>query len=801
MKLKNLFCNSLSTIKSRFSNDKIGMIILVLSYFFIGCTLLTLPIFTHQVGYTVITNILSIISGIFIFSYLFLRGKFRFNYYSFFVLMFAFYSIFITLLTTRDWIFAQTVFTTSILAIVVFMFFAETKQYKILFFLLFGGFFIYSLYFLGYYLPDIIRNISYIGRLGDKFGNLNGVGTTFSFGIIFCLGIIAFYKKRSYFLLIPTVIFTFCMICTGSRGAFINTIIALIVFLYLMIGRESILSFFLTLVICVCGVILILQIPAFNSFKTRLTELFITLFTSSEQSYSASKTDMSIIVRFNMLINGIKLWSKNIFFGFGISGFRDNTVYPYYSHSTISELLADTGLLGSLFFTLPFIKSSYYNFKNLKKNEFYPFFVIVLCTTIALLFSDIIFYSKICILVWAFIGAYTFSLTSEKQIYFSLSFFENKKFKFKFDSHLPVENNETQEKTKPEILFVLTSITGGGAEKVATILCSEWAKNYNVTLVLTSVEKDSNANYPISKSVELIYLSKYKKISLFSKITVLRDIMKKKKSNICVTFLANSFLISKLASRGLNLKHIFSIRIDPTTKSKNRILKKFAYKYSNAIVCQTNEINSYFINKKYDKSLVITNPSSGDIKIQCDNNKNNFIAIGRLTAQKNFIYMINAFSIFVMDHPDVNLTIYGSGEEKEKLNTRIRELHLERFIKIKSFDAQIMNEISSYGIYLSSSLFEGLSNSMIEASLAGLPILSLDCKGGSAKEIIINEKNGIIVPLNEDYKFFARKLSEIYDKYDSYRKNSIAHADIIAEKTNATTVAKEWIELFDYFLS
>ena len=55
-------------------------------------------------------------------------------------------------------------------------------------------------------------------------------------------------------------------------------------------------------------------------------------------------------------------------------------------------------------------------------------------------------------------------------------------------------------------------------------------------------------------------------------------------------------------------------------------------------------------------------------KKEIENQNQYFIAAGRLTKQKNFIYLIDEFNSFLKDHPNNNLLIFGEGEQKKVRN-------------------------------------------------------------------------------------------------------------------------------------
>lgn len=793
--LKACFAKNAHSIKERYKDDRIGLLLFLSTYAVVGITLLTLPIFTYHQGFTIITNILSIVSVLLIATFLIFRGKFHINYYVIYMFLFVLYSTILTIFTTKDFIYSKTLLTSHAFMVVLFLLFAFTDHYKYFFTLIFGSFFILAIYFLLFYGPNLIRGTSSIERMGYELGNVNNVAMTFCFAVIFCLFLVYKYRGKTYFLLLPTVVFAGCLILTGSRGAYITLAIVLIVYLYFFIGRGYLIEYILGLITLFGVFYLILLIPALSGFKTRLDSLFASLFTVG----SSSKSDTSSITRINMFIDGLKLWAKKLFIGHGVGGFMYNTAYPYYSHNTISEVLANTGLIGGFLLFYPYLRTSYLNFRKCNKGPLFFLFLIIFITTIVNLFSEIIYYNKISILIWALITAYTFKLTKRSQYVVSFTFFENKKFKPSFSVHLSEKDlKEKTEYIKPNIVFVITKLNGGGAERVASILCSEWANlNYNVTLILTSFDQNESQNYAIGNNVDIRVLCKNKKLSLFGKIRAIKGILEEKKSNVCVTFLPNSYVLAKLASIGMPIHQIFSVRNNPG--SRKNLMNKFAISNCEAIVCQTKEIDEYFDKKRYKKSLIIKNPVTAEIVPSEKNDKNKLIAIGRLSDQKNFSFLIDSFGLYALINPNSSLTIYGSGDHEQDLKKKIIELNLEQQIRIIPFTNDIKEKINNFGIYCSSSTYEGFSNAMLEAGQAGLPIVALDCAGGCAQEMI--KDNGLILPLNATPRDFCVALDKVHKNYKTYRQYAIKEAKLINIDYNSKSAAQEWIDLFEYILN
>jgi glycosyltransferase involved in cell wall biosynthesis len=119
--------------------------------------------------------------------------------------------------------------------------------------------------------------------------------------------------------------------------------------------------------------------------------------------------------------------------------------------------------------------------------------------------------------------------------------------------------------------------------------------------------------------------------------------------------------------------------------------------------------------------------------------------VGRLSTQKNQQVVINA----IRSLPDVHFVIVGDGELREEIKEQIKlneledRVHLLGEIEYKS----IPLFLKSLDIYVMPSLFEGLSNALVEAMSAGLPVITSDVD--AQKDVVISEDfvhNGIILP-------------------------------------------------------
>ena len=101
-----------------------------------------------------------------------------------------------------------------------------------------------------------------------------------------------------------------------------------------------------------------------------------------------------------------------------------------------------------------------------------------------------------------------------------------------------------------------------------------------------------------------------------------------------------------------------------------------------------------------------------------------FLAAGRFTKQKNFIYLIKEFAKFIKIHPNEKLLILGEGELKNRMQYEIDKLNLSNNINILDYTDNIYDFMKNSKSFILSSIWEEVGFVIVEASFCNSFIIN-----------------------------------------------------------------------------
>ncbi len=170
--------------------------------------------------------------------------------------------------------------------------------------------------------------------------------------------------------------------------------------------------------------------------------------------------------------------------------------------------------------------------------------------------------------------------------------------------------------------------------------------------------------------------------------------------------------------------------------------------------------------------------------------------VGNIRPTKGYEYYIRAAAIITKKIENVKFLIIGDGPPylKEKVINEINNLGLSDRVLMLGFREDVPELLKILDVFVLSSISEGLSIATIEAMGAYVPVVATDC--GGPREIIENEKNGFLVPSENEEKL-AEKITLILEDRELSKSLSINAARHVRERFNIERMIDNYQRLYD----
>ena len=329
-----------------------------------------------------------------------------------------------------------------------------------------------------------------------------------------------------------------------------------------------------------------------------------------------------------------------------------------------------------------------------------------------------------------------------------------------------------------KLLFVITSLENGGAERVCASLANYFSKENEVEILYFSGE----IFYEISPKVKLNKFSRNSRIPrLAAKLLAIRK--HAKDADCVISFMDSTNILSIIATAFLGRKLIISEHsAHDFVGLKWRVLRRIFYPFATALtVLSRSDFNYYsFVKNKaiiYNPSIF--KPSFGGQKEKL------IIFVGRLEYVKGCDIFLRALALLRLD--DFKLLVLGAGSQKKSLQSLSEKLGLKNLEFLGAL-SDIQNYYKKAKIIVSSSRFEGLGNALIESAFFDCIRVATPTAG--ALELLEDGKNGFI---SSDFseQALAKAILKALSADESVLENTRAES----EKFRLENIAAKWWEL------
>lgn len=346
-----------------------------------------------------------------------------------------------------------------------------------------------------------------------------------------------------------------------------------------------------------------------------------------------------------------------------------------------------------------------------------------------------------------------------------------------------------------KILFIINSLKEkSGIERVACLLANFFDSDFN--LIIKIVNRDTlkeNVSYILNPNIDVVKINGGYH-DFFSGLNGLIEDFKP--DYIFIHNMGRLSLLCSTLNKGKNTKVISLEHVAFQVRPKwVKFLTKLLYKRIDQVVTLTqHDMKPY---QDFHNNVVKINnisPFDSDaLDIDYPIESRTIVSIGRLTYQKNFESLLEAWKIVSEQAPDWNLMIYGLGENQKKLENIIIENKIDN-VYLKGQTSDVQSVYKSAAFYVMSSRFEGLPMVLIEAQSHGLPIISYNCPHGPA-EVIINGENGYLVE-NQNPNLLAEAMLKLMAS-DPLRLKFSQNAKQDAKRYSKVEILKEWLKVLN----
>lgn len=359
------------------------------------------------------------------------------------------------------------------------------------------------------------------------------------------------------------------------------------------------------------------------------------------------------------------------------------------------------------------------------------------------------------------------------------------------------------------IVFFLPNLRPGGAERVMlNVLFSYHAAYPQTKVILLLGEKTGPLLSELPSTIPIYSLET---ANATKSIRPLIKFCKEHQPQVVFSCLGSA-LAASVAKRFVSSKIYFINRVgsiigaekmlieSPIKRAMYILANRFVSKNSNHIVFQCHYMANDYIKETGVKpkiQSIIYNPVQIEkvekLALQKVDENFTFVAVGRLNPVKDYKMLLDACAILKTKNPTFTLGIIGDGNLREELQSQLKSLQLEENVFLMGFHANPYPYMKNARYLVSSSLYEGFSNVIIESLCLGTPVIATNCPGGNA-EVIQEGKNGWLckVQNSENLAFFMEKSLAEPLEFDR-----VTIANEAQKLFNINTIFKEYVKVLN----
>ncbi|HXD32571.1 MAG TPA: glycosyltransferase family 4 protein [Pyrinomonadaceae bacterium] len=357
------------------------------------------------------------------------------------------------------------------------------------------------------------------------------------------------------------------------------------------------------------------------------------------------------------------------------------------------------------------------------------------------------------------------------------------------------------------ITFVTPSLACGGAERCVTLLTQGLlSRGHDVSVVTLYGREQDFFTLPAAANRLALSIDGDSPTVIHGltnnlrRLRILRQAIKSTTPDIVVSHIHRTNVMTIMALGRMRTPVVAVEHNDPVMNPAGVIwdtLRRRTYPRARKLVSVSEGVDQHFSWLPESQRAVIHNPIALPPKHAAADTEARplwIASMGRLTQQKGFDLLLNAFAQVAANRPEWNLRIIGDGPLRLELEELAATLKLSERVSLVGLVQDPTALLQDSELFVMASRFEGFPYAALEALASGLPVIYTDCPSGP-REIIRNEVDGLLVPTGE-----IAAISAAMDRLmsnPSLRRSMAARAPEVLERFGVDRIISRWEELFE----
>lgn len=366
-----------------------------------------------------------------------------------------------------------------------------------------------------------------------------------------------------------------------------------------------------------------------------------------------------------------------------------------------------------------------------------------------------------------------------------------------------------------KLLFLIPSLSGGGAERVASLLFPYLSEHFDLTVVLL----ENRRHYSVPDGIKTVALSGELNgqwahlVRAPWHIFSFARLVKSSGAGVVLSFMEQANILNILTSFVTGHRPVVSQRTVPRVQYGNKGILgtliygacRALYPKSARVITVSSQLRDIVLGDyglMPERVSFVPNPVNTECLAReaaaapaCRLPLRYVLNVGRFhLAQKGQDVLVKAFASLKDRFPDLSLVLVGEGPDRPRIDELATRLCIRDRVWLVGWQQNVASLMRRAELFVLTSYQEGWPNVLVEAMACGCPVISTDCSTGPG-EILEGGRYGALVRCGDEHG-----LAEVMRLHLEHRASSAVRAKVAearAQHFDLRRVGKRYVDIIN----